>query len=55
MKRGYQVVERKDSQALTEFLAGEGSALLPFVELIQQAELGVDELIVSAGPARIIG
>jgi hypothetical protein len=27
MKRAYQVVERKNSQALTEFLAGEGSAL----------------------------
>ena len=53
MKRAYQVVERKDSQALTEFLAGEGSALLPFVDLIQQAELGVDELIVSAGRSAI--
>jgi transposase-like protein len=53
MKRAYQVVERKDSQALTEFLAGEGSALLPFVDLIRQAELGVDELIVSAGRSAI--
>jgi len=53
MKRAYRVVERKDSQALTEFLAGEGSALLPFVDLIRQAELGVDELIVSAGRSAI--
>jgi len=53
MKRGYQVVERKDRQALTEFLAGEGSALLPFVELIQQTELAVDELVVAAGRSAI--
>ena len=53
MKRAYQVVERKDSQALTEFLAGEGSALLPFVELIQQTELAVDELVVAAGRSAI--
>lgn len=53
MKRAYQVVERKDSQALSEFLAGEGSALLPFLDLLQQAELGVNELIVSAGRSAI--
>src|SRR3972149_11268779 len=53
MKRAYQVVERKNSQALTEFLAGEGSALLPFVELIQQTELAVDELVVAAGRSAI--
>jgi putative transposase len=53
MKRAYQVVERKDSQALTEFLAGEGSALLPFVELIQQTELAVDDLVVAAGRSAI--
>src|SRR3989304_1731971 len=53
MKRAYQVVERKNSQALTEFLAGEGSALLPFVELIQRTELAVDELVVAAGRSAI--
>jgi len=53
MKRRYQVVERKDRQALTEFLAGEGSALLPFVDLIQRTELGVDELVVAAGRSAI--
>ena len=53
MKRAYQVVERKNSQALTEFLAGEDSALLPFVELIQQTEVAVDELVVAAGRSAI--
>ena len=53
MKRAYQVVERKNSQALTEFLAGEGSALLPFVELIQRTEWAVDELVVAAGRSAI--
>ena len=48
MKRAYRVVERKDSEALTEFLPGEGPALVPFVELIQQTELAVDELVVAA-------
>ena len=53
MKRGYQVVGRKDRWALAEFLAGEGSALLPFVELLPRTEMAVDELVAAAGRSAI--
>jgi len=53
MKRAYQVIERTDSQALADFLASEGSGLLPIVELIQCTEMAVDELIDAAGRSAI--
>jgi transposase-like protein len=53
MKRAYQVIERNDTKALADFLAGEGSGLLPIVELIQRTELAVDELIDVAGRSAI--
>lgn len=53
MKRAYQVIERNDSRALTEFLVREGSALLPIVDLIQRTEMAVDELIDAAGRSAI--
>ena len=53
MKAAYQIADRKDSQALARFLSGEGQALLPMLELIEQAEMAVDELIDVAGRATI--
>ncbi len=53
MKRTYQIANRKDSRALAEFLSGEGQLLLPMLELIEQAEMAVDELIDVAGRATI--
>ena len=53
MRRSYQVAERKDSQALSEFLASEGQLLLPMVQLIEDAELAVDEVIDVVGRATI--
>ena len=53
MKAGYQIADRKDSRALAQFLSGEGQALLPMLELIEQAEMAVDELIDVAGRATI--
>ena len=53
MKAEYQITERKDSRALAQFLSGEGQALLPMLELIEQAEMAVDELIDVAGRATI--
>jgi len=53
MKQAYQVIERKDSQALAEFLSKDGQLLLPMLELIEQAELAIDELIDVAGRATI--
>ncbi len=53
MKAKYQITDRKDSRALARFLSGEGQALLPMLELIEQAEMAVDELIDVAGRATI--
>ena len=53
MKAAYQITDRKDSRALAQFLSGEGQALLPMLELIEQAEMAVDELIDVAGRATI--
>ena len=43
MKQVYQVADRRDSRALAEFLSQDGQLLLPLLELIEQAELAVDE------------
>ncbi len=53
MTAAYQIAERRDSRALARFLAGEGQALLPMLELIEQAEMAVDDLIEVAGRATI--
>jgi len=53
MKAEYQITDRKDSRALARFLSGEGAILLPMIELIEQAEMAVDELIDVAGRATI--
>jgi len=45
MSKLYQIAEPKDSKALAEFLNKEGELLLPMLELIEQAEMAVDELI----------
>jgi len=44
MKQGYQVADRRDSRALSEFLSREGHVLLPLLEWIEKAELAVEEL-----------
>jgi len=53
MKQGYQISGRRDSGTLAEFLAKEGQLLLPMVELIEQADLAIDELIDVMGRATI--
>ena len=53
MKEEYQITDRRDSRALARFLSDEGQALLPMLELIEQAEMAVDELIDVAGRATI--
>ncbi len=53
MKKSYQIVQGRDSRALAEFLAKEGQLLLPMLELIEGAELAVDELIDVMGRATI--
>jgi len=53
MKQGYQVADRRDSRTLSEFLSKDGQLLLPLLELIEKAELAVDELIDVAGRSTI--
>ena len=36
MKQGYQVADRRDSRALSEFLSRDGQLLLPLLELIER-------------------
>jgi putative transposase len=45
VKRVYQIAEGKDNRPLTDYLAQHGQMLLPMVELIEQAQLAVDEFI----------
>lgn len=44
---------RGDSRKLTEFLSMEGQLLLPMLELIEKAEMAVDELIDLMGRATV--
>lgn len=53
MSRKYQIVGRNDSRKLAEFLSKDGQLLLPMLDLIEQAEMAVDELIDVAGRATI--
>ncbi len=53
MKRTYEVTDRADKRAVAEFLKQEGQFLLPMVELVEQAELAIDEVIEVMGRATI--
>jgi len=53
VRREYQVVGRKGSAALRQFLAKEGVALVPMVELIEQGRLAVEELVGQLGKAAL--
>jgi putative transposase len=49
----YEIADRKDSRALSEFLQKEGQFLLPIVSLIETAQGAIDEVIDVAGRATI--
>src|SRR5712692_10350443 len=49
----YEIADRKDSRALTEFLQKEGQFLLPIVSLIETAHTAIDEVSDVAGRATI--
>jgi len=53
MKASYQVVSEQDRGKLAEFLQQEGQFLLPMLELIERAEVAVDEVIDVAGRAAV--
>ena len=49
MRRPYQIASREGSAALRQFLAKEGAALVPMVELIEAGQLAVEELVGQLG------
>lgn len=53
MKKKYQVIGRYDRRALARWLAKNGQGLLPLVELVEGAELALEELIDVTGRATI--
>ncbi len=53
MEKPYHVVNSRDRQGLTNFLAKNGQALLPMMELIEQSQMAVDEVIDVLGRATI--
>lgn len=53
MKRTYEVADSTDRRAITEFLKQEGQFLLPMVELVECAELVIDDVIEVMGRATI--
>jgi putative transposase len=53
VSKGYQIASRKDSRQLRQFLAQQGQALLPMVELIEQGRLAVEELVGELGRAAL--
>jgi len=53
MRRTYEVTDGKDKQAIAEFLKREGQFLLPMVELVETAELAIDDVVEVVGRATI--
>ena len=53
MRKDYQIADVKDSRKLAEFLSKEGQLLLPMLELVERAEVAVDELIDVMGRATV--
>lgn len=49
----YQIADRKDTSSLSECLAQNGQMLLPMVELIEQAQMAVDDFIDVLGRAAL--
>ncbi|NIA08096.1 MAG: hypothetical protein GWP14_10775 [Actinobacteria bacterium] len=52
-KQNYQILDRKDSRKLAEYLSKDGQLLLPLLDLITNTEAAVDELVDLAGRATI--
>lgn len=53
MSGKYQILDKNHREELSELLSREGQLLLPLVELLETAELAVDELIDLAGRSTI--
>ena len=53
MNQVYQIVDHNDSRELSRFLSQDGQFLLPVVDLIEQAQVIVEEIIDVVGRAAL--
>ncbi len=53
MRGNYQTLDKNHTEELSEYLSRDGQLLLPLVELLETAEMAVDELIDVAGRSTI--
>ena len=53
MKKNYQVISGQDRRALAHWLTKNGQGLLPLVELVEGAQIALEELIDVTGRATI--
>lgn len=53
VKQDYQIVSKKDSKELANFLAKEGQLLLPMLELVENAQTAIDDVIDVVGRSTI--
>ena len=53
MSKSYHILDKQRKEELSELLSREGQVLLPLVELLENAEMAVDELIDVAGRSTI--
>lgn len=53
MEQDYQIISKKDSKELANFLAKEGQMLLPMLELIENAQTAIDDVIDVVGRSTI--
>jgi len=44
VKKNYQVISRQDRRALAQWLTKNGQGLLPLVELVEGAEIALEEV-----------
>jgi transposase-like protein len=49
----YQIADRNDTKALSQYLSQSGQLLLPMVELIEQAQMAVDQFVDVLGRAAL--
>ena len=52
MKKKCQIVEKRDSKKLAEYLSKNHQLLMPMVELIEASHVAVDELVDVLGRAQ---
>lgn len=53
MSQVYQIADRNDTKALSQYLSQSGQLLLPMVELIEQAQMAGDQFVDVLGRAAL--